>query len=248
VSEALDPRDALLRRLLLEEADPLAAFARSELAGDASARAELEELLDAERRVGAIAAAERAALRPSAPGSPERAAEERLLERLRSHLAEQAPVRKSPQVPAAAPAQSKAPPARTRPFGPKLAWLLAATLALILGWRWIAGRETEPDPDTKLGNSEDLVIDTPVTSYGEITWKGKLEADGYFVVRVLDGTPGVTDDKVASSPPLVENRWVPAEDEWTRWPDEIRIFVESWGPGPNELVGRSLEVRARHSH
>jgi hypothetical protein len=242
VSEALDPRDALLRRLLLEEADPLAAFARSELAGDASARAELEELLDAERRVGAIAAAERAALRPSAPGSPERAAEERLLERLRAHLAEKEPVRTP--VRRAAPMHERS---ERKPFA-KIALLLAAMLALFLGWRWFGGSDPEPDPDTKLGSEVEISIREPVLWSGEIAWiSDELPANAHFVVHVLDGTPGNAGTEVDVSPALRENHWTPTEAQWTSWPDEIRIQVELRGLGPDESYGSSDEVRARRS-
>ena len=285
MSESLDPRDALLRRLLLDEPDPLAAFARSELAGDASARAELEELLDAERRVRALAADEREARRPSAPGSAERAAEERVLERLRSHLAAQATDPKElpadlidverrvralaaderearrPSAPGSperaaeervlehlrahvgAQADGKALVGKDRKPRAHLVLLLAAALALFLGWRWMSGREAEPDPDTKLGAAEDLVIDTPLEFGGAITWKGQLAPDGHFVVRVLDAAGGEVDH----SDPLVENRWTPTEEAWQSWPDEIRIIVESRIPGPDGLRDRSPEVRAQRS-
>jgi hypothetical protein len=234
MSASMDRRDEILQRLLLEEADPLAAFARCELAGDERARAELVELIEARRYVEGAAADEREILRPSATGSAERAAEDRVLERLRAHVAAQASARQ---------------PARTaRTPVAKIVLLLAAALALFMAWRWLAGgAESEPDPETRLGGGDRLAIEVPVTTFGEITWRGKLEAGGHFVVRILDGTPGGKGDEVASSPPLKENRWTPAEDAWTHWPDEIRIFVESWGPGPNELVGRSLEARARRS-
>jgi hypothetical protein len=235
MSAPMERRDEILQRLLLDESDPLAAFARCELAGDATARAELVELLEAQRRVQGIASDEREMLRPSAPGSAERAAEDRMLERLRAHVGAQPPARRATRT-------------DRNPFA-KIVLLLAAALALFLGWRWLAGgEETEPDPNTKLGGGEGLEVE-PVTTFGEITWKGKLVERGYFVVHILDGTPGASgDDEVASSPPLKENRWTPAEDEWKRWPDEIRIFVESWGPGgPSDLRARSHEVSARRS-
>ena len=47
MSAPMERRDEILQRLLLEEPDPLAAFARSELAGDATARAELVALKSA---------------------------------------------------------------------------------------------------------------------------------------------------------------------------------------------------------
>jgi hypothetical protein len=228
MSEAMDRRDEILRRLLLEEADPLAAFAHSELAADAGARAELEQLLEAQRRVQALAGNEREALRPSGPGSAARQAEERVLARLREHVATQKPVPSAP---------------RRRV---NVALLLAAALALFLGGRWLAA--PEPEPDTPLGSGGHIEV-LPVATFGEIawTWTGKRPAGSRFVVHVFDGAASGLDGEVASSPPLEQNRWTPAEDEWTRWPDEIRIHVELWGPGPNELLERSLEVRARRS-
>jgi hypothetical protein len=282
----MDRRDEILQRLLLEEADPLAALARSELAGDVNARAELEELLDAERRVRALAAEEREARRPSAPGSAERAAEERVLERLRSHLAAQSAefkglldVERRVQALAAderAALQPSAPgsperlaeervlerlrehvgvqpPARRKrnPLA-NLVLLLAAALALFLGWRWLAGGEPEPDPDTKLGSQVrtevQIEIQEPVRWSGDIAWTiNRMPANAHFVVHVLDGTPGSTGDKVDASPPLQQNHWSPTEAEWTSWPDEIRIYVELRDPGSNVPPERSPEVRARRS-
>ncbi len=230
MSAGMDRRDEVLRRLLLEETDPLVAFAQSELAGDESARTELEELLGTRRRLEGLAAEERDALRPSPPGSAELQAEQRVLERLRAHVAAQAA------------------PRRARKPRLNVVLLLAAVLALVLGWRWLAVREPEPGPDTPLGPGarlEILVPVGPVATFGEIAWSGERPDGAHFVVRVSDGTPAGNGAEVATSPPLEQNRWTPAEDAWKRWPTEIRLRVELHGSEPGAPLARSQEVRAR---
>jgi hypothetical protein len=226
VSVPADRRDEILQRLLLEESSPLEAFDRSELAGDAAARAELEELLESARRLDSLGADARAA---NARGPVDPAAEERVLTRFREHLA------------------SETRPRRPRLHGGRLAALIAACLVLLLGVRFLFPPSAEPHPDTPLGPGTHLEILAPVgdvDSFAEITWSGELPSRARFVVRVYDGASGA---ELAASPPLEENRWLPAEETWTKWPADIRLRVELLGEGPDELLARSCEARARLS-
>jgi hypothetical protein len=218
-------RDEILQRLLLEESSPLEAFDRSELAGDAAARAELEELLEGAVRLESLGATERVT---RAANPVDREAEERALDRFREHLA------------------SKARAPRSRLGGRRLAALLAAGLVLMLGVRFLLAPDESPDPDTPLGGGPRIEILVPVgdvESFAEVTWSGERPAKARFVVRVYDGAGA----EIAASPRLEENRWLPAEESWTRWPAEIRLRVELHGEGPDELLDRSAEVRARRS-
>jgi hypothetical protein len=127
-----------------------------------------------------------------------------------------------------------------------LAALLAAGLVLMLGVRFLLAPDESPDPDTPLGGGPRIEILVPVgdvESFAEVTWSGERPAKARFVVRVYDGAGA----EIAASPRLEENRWLPAEESWTRWPAEIRLRVELHGEGPDELLDRSAEVRARRS-
>ena len=228
VNDPEDAREELLMRLVSDEPSPLEAFERSELAGDAEARRELEELLAIADRYETLGHREHADLREATEQGVARA-EDRTLEALRAHVR----------------GAGSSPPG-TGSGTRWIAALAALALAALGGW-WMTRSDPEPDADTPLGGGEALAIEAPigqVPDFAEVRWTGELPRDGYFRVSVFDAGDPEQEEALAHSPELRENRWPVPEHEWRTWPTTIRLYVEAFGETAGDLVERSREVRA----
>jgi hypothetical protein len=209
----------VLDRLLVANADPLAAFERSQLSTCEVCREDLEAMLDTEGALAHLGGEVRQtrALAESLGKPDDR---ERVLRLLESHPAT----------------------VHARAVSPKW-WWLAAAIPLAVGL-WSIRPQAASEPSPLLGSTQKAngSPEGQVATWGSFEWDLELPVGGTFEVRIFDAAAAPDDDPLAQVTQWREPRWTPETSVLRALPNRIGWEVDSFGADGSHHDSASFEA------